>query len=97
MSGSTPTVERCRWLVSGRVQGVWFRASTRQKALDFGLGGHAINLPDGRVEVLAEGVPSALGQLDDWLRQGPPLAQVQDLSCVERCAIDQAMIDFTTG
>lgn len=63
-----------RCLVAGRVQGVFFRASTREQALRLGLTGYARNLPDGRVEVLAFG--PALDQLLDWLRVGPPHAQV---------------------
>lgn len=65
-----------RYLVAGRVQGVFFRASTREQALRLGLKGYARNLPDGRVEVLAYGPAQALDQLCDWLRLGPPQAQV---------------------
>lgn len=66
-----------RFLVGGRVQGVFFRASTREQALELGLRGHAKNLPDGRVEVLAEGDASALDALERWLRVGPPMARVE--------------------
>ncbi|NLG58985.1 MAG: acylphosphatase [Gammaproteobacteria bacterium] len=66
-----------RFLVSGRVQGVFFRASTRTRARELGLRGHALNLPDGRVEVLAAGLPDALEALAEWLRQGPPGARVE--------------------
>lgn len=69
-----------RYLVSGRVQGVCFRASTRTEALRLGLSGHARNLPDGRVEVLAAGSEAALQTLEAWLRQGPPQARVDALS-----------------
>jgi len=62
--------------ISGRVQGVFYRASTRAQALKLGLSGHAENLPDGRVHVLAEGDPAALDALEQWLRQGPPAAEV---------------------
>lgn len=68
-------------LVSGRVQGVFFRASTRDQAQQLGLGGHARNLPDGRVEVLACGDDAALAVLRDWLRRGPPHARVDLLEC----------------
>jgi acylphosphatase len=68
-----------RYLVSGRVQGVGFRASTRAEAQRLGVRGHARNLPDGRVEVLAAGEPSALAALEAWLRQGPALARVDGL------------------
>ena len=65
-----------RFLVSGRVQGVFFRASTREQALQLGLAGHAKNLADGRVEVLASGRSDALDALEKWLWQGPPAAAV---------------------
>ena len=65
-----------RFLVSGRVQGVFFRASTREQALRLGVTGQARNLVDGRVEVLAYGAVSALDALERWLRQGPPAAKV---------------------
>lgn len=67
-----------RFLVSGKVQGVWFRASTRDEAMRLGLDAcHARNLADGRVEVLAKGDPAGLDALQGWLRQGPPLARVE--------------------
>ena len=65
-----------RFLVSGKVQGVWFRASTREQALALGLAGFARNLEDGRVEVLAIGDAGAIDTLAAWLRHGPPLARV---------------------
>lgn len=65
-----------RFLVSGKVQGVYFRASTREQALALGIDGQAINLPDGGVEVLASGTPHALAALERWLRHGPPAARV---------------------
>lgn len=68
-----------RFLVRGKVQGVWFRASTRQQGLSLGLTGEAVNLPDGRVEVLACGDPAALDALEAWLRQGPELARVDEV------------------
>jgi len=58
------------------VQGVFFRASTREQALKLGLSGHATNLDDGRVEVVAEGDRAAVEALAAWLRQGPPMARV---------------------
>ncbi|MHB1616880.1 MAG: acylphosphatase [Metallibacterium sp.] len=66
-----------RWLISGRVQGVAFRAYTQARALALGLSGYAQNLPAGRVEVLAQGDDAALDQLAQWLRQGPPAARVE--------------------
>ncbi len=68
-----------RFVVSGKVQGVFFRASTRERALDLGLSGRATNLPDGRVEVIAEGDAAALDALEVWLHQGPPAARVESV------------------
>jgi acylphosphatase len=67
----------CRlFRIEGRVQGVWFRESTRREALALGITGHAQNLADGSVEVLACGPPAALDRLAEWLQRGPPMAQV---------------------
>ena len=66
-----------RFLVSGRVQGVAFRAYTRAQAQALGLRGHARNLADGRVEVLAVGDAVAVERLADWLRTGSPMARVE--------------------
>ncbi|WP_130620972.1 acylphosphatase [Dyella amyloliquefaciens] len=65
-----------RFLVSGRVQGVFYRASAREQALALGLSGYAKNLPNGRVEVVASGDNAALDALERWLWQGPPAAKV---------------------
>lgn len=78
----------CRFLISGRVQGVFYRASTREQAHKLNLTGHAKNLPDGRVEVLACGDLMAIGNLEQWLWQGPMGAEVMDVEkeFVERVA-----------
>ncbi len=68
-----------RWLISGRVQGVFFRESTRRKAAGLTLSGHAFNLPDGRVEVVACGALDSLDQLERWLHEGPPDARVDQI------------------
>ncbi len=68
-----------RFLVSGRVQGVFYRATTRTEALRLGLAGHARNLPDGRVEVLAIGELAAIEELAKWLWRGPPAAEVHSV------------------
>lgn len=73
MSGSAIT-RRC--FVSGRVQGVYFRASTRNQAIALGVTGYARNLADGRVEVLVEGKDEAVNKLIAWLAHGPPAARV---------------------
>lgn len=66
-----------RFLVSGLVQGVNFRASARACAQRLGLDGYAKNLADGRVEVVASGDALALARLQAWLRDGPPAAEVE--------------------
>lgn len=67
----------CRlFRIEGRVQGVWFRESTRREAVPLGITGHAMNMDDGSVEVLACGEDEALDRLADWLRQGPRMARV---------------------
>lgn len=70
-----------RCLVSGRVQGVFFRASARFEAERLKIKGYARNLLDGRVEVLACGEPEAVDQLRKWLVRGPDKAQVTGVSC----------------
>ncbi|MEZ5583881.1 MAG: acylphosphatase [Candidatus Competibacteraceae bacterium] len=68
-----------RCYVSGRVQGVWFRAATREQAVALGITGYARNLADGRVEVLACGEEKAVTNLREWLWQGPTHAQVTEV------------------
>ena len=70
---------RLEVLVSGRVQGVWFRAATREEARRLGLQGWVRNLPDGRVEALFEGDESALEGILAWCRVGPPGARVESV------------------
>jgi len=71
--------KRLHIVVGGRVQGVWFRASTRERALSLGLSGQVWNRADGRVEIVAEGPETALRQLLDWAGEGPPMARVTAL------------------
>lgn len=68
---------RVHMLISGRVQGVFFRANAQEVAQRLGLAGYVRNLPDGRVEVVAEGEEEALRRLIEWCHQGPPLARVE--------------------
>lgn len=70
-----------RCYVSGRVQGVFFRATTATRARELGLGGYAINLPDGRVEVLAVGATEAVDALAQWLWQGSAMSEVSGVEC----------------
>lgn len=79
-----------RFLVEGKVQGVFFRASTRAQAVSLGLHGWAKNLADGRVEVVAAGEPHALDALAQWLEDGPPSARVDALVREEAPEMDLA-------
>jgi acylphosphatase len=84
-----------RSFVSGHVQGVFFRASTRQKAGELGVEGYARNLPDGRVEVLSVGEHAAVESLTAWLHRGPPSARVD---AVESLEVDVATLgDMPAG
>lgn len=83
-----------RCIVKGRVQGVWYRASTQRQAVALGIDGYARNLADGRVEVLACGEEETLRQLREWLWQGPPAAQVTDVQCTP--ATETAPAGFQT-
>jgi acylphosphatase len=71
---------RAHVFVSGRVQGVFFRDHTRRWASSLGLTGWVRNIPDGRVEVLAEGEKDSIEGLVSRLRLGPPLARVEDVA-----------------
>ncbi len=73
-------MERLHAIVTGRVQGVYFRAHTRREAQRFGLSGYARNRADGRVEVVAEGGRAALDQLLAWLQRGSPDARVENVA-----------------
>ena len=68
-----------RFFVSGQVQGVFFRSSARAEAERLGLLGWALNLDDGRVEVLAMGSASEIIELAMWLEHGPPGARVDSI------------------
>jgi acylphosphatase len=70
---------RAHVVVSGYVQGVFFRATTRETARSLGLGGWVRNLPDGRVEAVFEGPRSAVLRAVSWCRTGPPSARVLDV------------------
>ena len=69
--------------VSGRVQGVFFRAHAREQAMLFGVTGWVRNLPDGRVEVMVSGEEAQVAHLQGWLKRGPAHAQVLHLEMEE--------------
>ena len=72
-----------RYLVSGRVQGVGYRYFALREAEALGIAGFARNLPDGRVEVTAEGADEAMGRFEARLREGPAFATVTSVERVE--------------
>ena len=67
---------RVRLIIEGRVQGVWFRESTRKEAVSLGVYGWVKNRSDGTVEALIEGPEQKVKKLVQWCRKGPPYAQV---------------------
>ena len=73
---------RYRIVVSGRVQGVFYRASCRQMAQEHGVSGWVRNRPDGTVEAVFEGAPDDVGRLVEWSRRGPRAAEVADVQVV---------------
>ena len=66
-------------IISGRVQGVWFRASTKQKAEKLGLYGWVRNTPEGNVEAVFEGDDALVKEMIEWCHYGPPLAKVVNI------------------
>jgi acylphosphatase len=69
-------LKQLQLMVRGRVQGVYFRASTQREAKRLGLGGWVRNRPDGSVEILAEGEEQAIRELYGWAQKGPGAARV---------------------
>lgn len=74
--------------VSGRVQGVYYRAQAKEEADSLGIAGWIRNLPDGRVEGLFRGPEETVRAMVEWCRIGPPHAQVTDVKCKEK-ALDE--------
>lgn len=93
--GSAGIVAR-RARVHGRVQGVWFRASTAEQARVLGISGHVRNLDDGTVEVFAVGADAAVQALMAWLSKGPPMAEVSTVQ-VEDASDQPVVTGFTVG
>lgn len=77
------TQRRVRVFVSGRVQGVFFRAETQHQASKLGLTGWVRNLEDRRVEAVFEGSEGAVEEMLDWCRKGPPLSRVTGVEIAE--------------
>lgn len=76
-------MKRVRIYVSGRVQGVFFRAETQKTATSLKLNGWVRNMEDGRVEVLLEGEDSSMDRMVAWCHQGPPAARVDHVDVLE--------------
>jgi acylphosphatase len=78
-------MSRAAWkcTIEGRVQGVFYRAATAERATELGIDGWVRNLPDGCVELVASGAVEALDSLAAWLWQGPPAASVTAVTLEE--------------
>lgn len=74
---------RVHIFVSGKVQGVFFRSGTKQKALELALTGWVRNLADGRVEAVFEGEEEGIEKIVEWCRKGPAYARVEDVEVVQ--------------
>ena len=81
--------ERVKIVISGKVQGVFFRKSLQNVASKLKLRGWVHNLPDGNVGALAEGERAALEKLIEWCHTGPPGAFVVDVACKWSCALSE--------
>jgi acylphosphatase len=95
MSPRDAPMVRRRVLVSGRVQGVFFRDSCRQEAQRHAVAGSADNLPDGRVEVILEGEATSVEDMIEWCRNGPRHADVDDVEVLEEAP--EGLKGFRTG
>jgi acylphosphatase len=90
---SSDNLRRVRARVRGRVQGVAYRASTRHEARRLGLLGWVRNMPDGSVELEAQGPPDAVEQLLSWCRKGPSLAAVTSVDITD-LAVEASATSF---
>ncbi len=94
-SSTGPETIARRILISGRVQGVAFRASTVREALRYpGLRGFVRNLASGEVEVLVQGSASAVDAMIEWCHQGPPMARIDQVKVME-CPVNVALTHFS--
>lgn len=72
-------MQQARLVISGKVQGVFYRASCQDVAISYRLFGYAKNLPSGQVEVIAQGEKENIKRLIEWCKKGPPHAKVADV------------------
>ena len=79
----TDAKKTARFIIHGRVQGVFFRDTARQVARRLNIKGFAINLLDGTVEIVAEGTPEAVKKFQSWLMIGPDMATVTKVETVD--------------
>ena len=86
-------MDRVHLHISGRVQGVFFRMSTRQKAKELNISGYVQNISDGRVEIVAEGRGRDIESFVVWCRRGPPEAEVSSLQ-VQYKPVSNRFTDF---
>lgn len=92
------TKKRARVLIKGRVQGVFFRAYTRDAAIEAGVAGWVRNLIDGRVEALFEGDQASVDRMIAWCRHGSPLSRVESVEVREEVYVgDQDRFDISYG
>lgn len=90
------TVISRKCLVGGRVQGVFYRATAARRARELGVAGHAVNLPDGRVEVVAHGEAEAVQTFIEWLWTGSSASKVTSVEVTE-LTLAQRPEGFRTG
>jgi len=89
VSSRPATQRRAHVFISGRVQGVFFRAETRRQASGLGLTGWVRNLEDNRVEAILEGGEDAIERMLDWCRKGPALSHVTRVEVLEEPPTDE--------
>ena len=82
-------MDQARLIISGNVQGVFYRASCQDVAVKYGLKGWVKNLPNGQVEVLAQGNKQQIEQLIEWCKKGPPHASVSNVEVKWEEALQQ--------
>ena len=81
--------------ISGRVQGVWFRASTRDKAEQLGITGWVKNTIDGDVEAVFEGEEECVQEMINWCHQGPPHSKVENVEIKKQQQTSNVFDDFS--